>query len=64
MIGTVKKIVLDKGFGFIRDDNSQEYFFHRSACEQPFEKLRVGQTVKFETEDSDRGLRACSVVAQ
>ena len=64
MIGTIKKLVFDKGYGFIRDDNSQEYFFHMSGCDTPFATLRLGQTVKFETEESDRGLRACSIVAQ
>ena len=29
--GTIKRLVRDRGFGFIRDDNGQEWFFHRSA---------------------------------
>ena len=29
--GTFKRLVRDRGFGFIRDDGGQEWFFHRSA---------------------------------
>ncbi len=36
--GTIKRIVSDKGFGFIADDSGQEYFFHQSAC-QSFDSL-------------------------
>ena len=40
--GTIKRIVSDKGFGFVADESGQEYFFHQSAC-QSFESLREGQ---------------------
>ncbi len=29
--GTIKRLVRDRGFGFIRDDGGQEWFFHRSG---------------------------------
>ena len=29
--GTIKKIVADRGFGFISAEDGKEYFFHRSA---------------------------------
>ena len=29
--GTIKRLVRDRGFGFIRDDGGQEWFFHRSS---------------------------------
>jgi len=52
--GTIKKLVTEKGFGFISGDQS-EFFFHRSAVvEGSFESLRVGQRVEYEV-DSDRG---------
>ena len=40
--GTIKRVVRDKGFGFIADDNQQqEYFFHSSACRGTrFDELR------------------------
>lgn len=62
--GTIKKLVSDKGFGFIKDDKSgTEFFFHRSgvAKGKTFEALREGQAVAFETEDSPKGPRATAV---
>jgi CspA family cold shock protein len=53
---------VDKGFGFIRDDTGQQYFFHRSAVRGAvFEMLREGQRVQFTPEDSDKGPRAGNV---
>ena len=46
--GTIKRIVSDKGFGFVADESGQEYFFHQSAC-QSFDSLREGQAVTFQT---------------
>ena len=31
MTGKVRTLRTDKGFGFIKDDGGQEYFFHQSA---------------------------------
>jgi CspA family cold shock protein len=50
MYGTIKKIVRDKGFGFIvPDDGSDDVFFHRSkmAPKVVFEDLREGEEVEF-----------------
>ena len=32
MNGTIKRLVSDKGFGFVLADDGMEYFFHQSAC--------------------------------
>jgi len=62
MNGWIKKVVMEKGFGFIRDDQNQEYFFHRSALDHgQFEDLIVGQMVEFEVEESSKGPRAGTV---
>jgi CspA family cold shock protein len=47
--GTIKTIRDDKGFGFIKpDDSSQDIFFHSSALEYGvFDQLREGQRVEF-----------------
>ena len=60
--GTIKRLVRDRGFGFIRDDNGQEWFFHRSAVRDgTFDQLNEGQRVSFEEEPSAKGPRAGNV---
>jgi cold shock protein len=60
--GTIKRLVRDRGFGFIRDDNGQEWFFHRSAVRDgSFDQLNEGQRVSFEEEPSAKGPRAGNV---
>ncbi|MBJ7603748.1 MAG: cold shock domain-containing protein [Candidatus Dormibacteraeota bacterium] len=58
--GTIKKIVSDRGFGFIAADDGKEYFFHRSSVAE-FDNLRGGERVTFETEPSPKGPRAAQV---
>jgi cold shock CspA family protein len=29
--GTIARLLIDKGFGFIRDESGVEHFFHRSS---------------------------------
>ena len=51
--GTIARLLIDKGFGFIRDESGIEHFFHRSAVRGAvFELLREGQRVEF----SSRGI--------
>ena len=59
--GTIKRLAHDKGFGFIRDDRGQEYFFHRSSVEGSFDELHEEDQVTFEEEHSPKGPRANSV---
>ncbi len=59
--GTIKRLVRDKGFGFIRDEGGQEWFFHRSAVQDSFDELREGQRVTFDEEASTKGPRAGNV---
>lgn len=65
MDGTIKRIVLEKGFGFIKGKDGQEYFFHRSMVSGlRFEQLGEGVAVTFEPgPPSDKGKRAASVQA-
>ncbi len=61
MTGSIKKIVADRGFGFINSDQG-EVFFHRSVlANASFESLQPGQQVEFEAERGPKGLRATSV---
>lgn len=58
MSGTVKRLVSDKGFGFVLGQDGHEYFFHQSACAGQFDTLREGQAVTFETGQGPKGPRA------
>ena len=56
--GTIARLLIDKGFGFIRDEGGIEHFFHRSSVRGAvFELLREGQRVEFTPEDSGRAPR-------
>lgn len=62
--GTIKRLVSDKGFGFIaaNDGSRVEYFFHTSACRDVrFDELREGQTVSFDVGQGPKGPRAENV---
>ncbi len=61
--GTIKRIVSDRGFGFIAADDEKEYFFHRSGLESgtEFDALNGGEAVEFEVEESPKGPRAIHV---
>jgi cold shock protein len=62
MNGTIKRLVSDKGFGFIAAGDGNEYFFHQSACSgTPFDQLREGQAVSFERGQGPKGPRAENV---
>ena len=59
--GTIKKLVSDRGFGFIAAEDGKEYFFHRSGTEGDFDRLVGGEQVTFEIEQSQKGPRANKV---
>ena len=61
--GTVKKVVSERGFGFITSDNGKDYFFHRSALSATvdFDRLVGGEKVQFEVEQDAKGERARNV---
>ena len=59
--GTIKKLIADKGFGFI-DGERGDLFFHHSALEgTTIEALRVGQVVTYEEGRGPKGPRAENV---
>lgn len=62
MQGTIKRVIRDRGFGFIRAADGQEIFFHRSSLQTlNFDGLNEGDSVEFEVERGDKGLRAVAV---
>jgi CspA family cold shock protein len=58
--GTIKKVVAERGFGFIAADDAKEYFFHRSGLDSSldFDRLVGGEKVEFEIAQSPKGPRA------
>jgi CspA family cold shock protein len=62
LTGTIKRLVSDKGFGFIAAGDGNEYFFHNSACSgMRFDELHEGQSVTFERGQGPKGPRAENV---
>ena len=63
--GTIKKVIADRGFGFITAEDGKEYFFHRGALQAPleFDRLAGGEKVTFDIEQSPKGPRANRVSA-
>ena len=58
MTGTIKKLVRDKGFGFIvPDDGSDDVFFHRGslAPRGQLEDINEGDGVQFQTRNGEKG---------
>jgi CspA family cold shock protein len=56
--GTIKKLIADKGFGFIEGEKG-DLFFHHSAVEgATIETLQVGQMVTYEEGRGPKGPRA------
>jgi CspA family cold shock protein len=60
--GTIKRLVSDKGFGFILATDGNEYFFHNSACSDArFDDLHEGQAVSFDCGQGPKGPRGENV---
>lgn len=63
--GTIKKLMKDRGFGFIRTGEGKEIFFHRTECRSvDFDSLEQGQTVEFDEEQDPKGPRAKNIRAK
>jgi len=61
--GTVKRVVRDKGFGFLKCDDGREIFFHASGLIKGanFQTLKEGQDVQFEVEKGPKGAKAFDI---
>ena len=61
--GTIKKVVSDRGFGFITAEDGNDYFFHRNELDSSldFDRLNGGERVSFEVQSSPKGPRAARV---
>jgi CspA family cold shock protein len=61
--GTIKKVVSDRGFGFITAEDGKDYFFHRDGLTASidFDRLNGGEKVTFDVESGPKGDRAKNV---
>jgi len=54
--GEIKRLIKDRGFGFIKSEDGRQIFFHRSALsERKFDALEEGQRVECEVERGAKG---------
>ena len=62
--GRIKKLVRDRGFGFVRGDDGKEVFFHRSGLgASDYDSLSEGDVVESVVQEGPRGARAENVRA-
>ncbi len=59
--GFVKKLVTERGFGFITAQDGVDHFFHRFDTTD-FDNLSEGDEVRFEAVENKRGPRAEKVL--
>jgi len=59
--GKIKKLVTDKGFGFIEGDRDDMFFHHSAVMGVTFEELHEGQTVEYDIGSGPKGPRAENV---
>lgn len=60
--GKIVRLMRDKGFGFIRaNDSNDEYFVHHSVFKGQFATLQEGDAVSFVPSQGQKGLRAEAV---
>lgn len=62
MEGKIRKIIWDRGFGFITVEDDKDVFFHHSSlAEGNFSALKQGTSVEFDLEEGSKGQRAVNV---
>jgi len=62
--GKIKRLVSDRGFGFIEEGGGSDLFFHHSSVQGgTIESLHEGQVVSYDVGSGPKGPRAQSVRA-
>ena len=59
--GTIKKLIAEKGFGFINGNGGEIFFHHSALVGTTIEALREGQSVEYEEGRGPKGPRAENV---
>jgi cold shock protein len=56
--GTIRRLLEQRGFGFIQSEDGRSVFFHRSEVHHvPFWELQESQAVEFVVENTPQGRR-------
>ncbi len=62
MEGKIRKLIWDRGFGFITAEDGKDVFFHHSSLSGgDFNVLKQGVSVEFDLEEGPKGQRAVNV---
>ena len=59
--GTIKKLVSDRGFGFIKGERDEMFFHHSEVKGVTMEELQDGQMVEYQVGQGKKGPCATSV---
>ncbi|HUS38688.1 MAG: cold shock domain-containing protein [Pirellulales bacterium] len=59
--GKIKKLVADRGFGFVEGERGELFFHHSEVQDVSFEELQEGQSVLYEVGQGRKGPCATSV---
>jgi CspA family cold shock protein len=60
--GTVKRVIRERGLGFILAEDGSEIFFHRSELQNVvFDELQEGNHLEFSVVKGKRGPRATGI---
>jgi len=60
--GTIRRLITDRGFGFIATEQGEDLFFHRNELQGVnYSSLREGQQVEFEVAQGPDGSCAAKV---
>ena len=55
MNGIIKRVVSDRGFGFIAGEDGTDYFFHRDELDGlDFANLKPGERITFEPQQGPK----------
>ena len=62
-IGTVQSYSIKAGYGFVKLDNGESFFFNSSDIKKDKElkMLKVGQIVKILKIVNDKGIKVCEI---
>ena len=59
--GKIKKLVSDRGFGFLEGERGELFFHHSEVQGVTFEELQEGQTLEYEVGQGKKGPCATNV---